>query len=73
MKIRIAVAVGFDDDGKPTFQAQGHTDDDDWSSLMEGFELLDGERRFWITAEVPDPVALIPEIAGEVELAEAEA
>ncbi len=73
MKIKIAVAVGTDDDG-PVWQAYGSSSDKDesWGEVMCNFDCFDDERRYWITAEVPIPDVRVQEIAGEVTEAEPE-
>lgn len=72
MKIKIAVAVGLNEDGKPNWNAYGNAIFDGWGEAMEGFELLENEQRYWVTAEVPDPVVTVPEIAGETASAPSE-
>lgn len=69
MKIKIAVEVGFDDDGDPHWQAFAYSGEEDFYECMSNFEELKVVvSRYWVTAEVPDLVkasAAIPEIAAE--------
>lgn len=68
MKIKIAVEVGFNDEGDPYWQASGGSGEDDFDECIACLGELNEVRRYWITAEVPDPVkaeAEIPEIAAE--------
>lgn len=50
MKIKVKVAVAANADGN--WHAYGHASGDTWDELMDAFDLLDGEQRFWVEAEI---------------------
>lgn len=68
MKIKVRIALAANREGE--WSAYGYRGHDDWGSIMDTFERMDGEQRFWIEAEidVPDEIPAIQ--AGAIKTAD---
>jgi hypothetical protein len=69
MKVKIKVAVAANSEG--SWNAYGYSGHgDDWDDIMDAFEALYNERRFWVEAELDVPDDLPTVQAGSVKTAE---
>jgi len=53
MKIKIRVAVAANSNGE--WNAYGYPTKMNWETIMDAFERLDNEQRFWVEAEIEVP------------------
>ncbi len=61
MKLKVKIALAANAEGE--WHAYGFRQGKDWIDMMDAFELLDGEQRFWVTAEI-EVAETEPEVAG---------
>lgn len=51
MKLKVKIAVAANSDGE--WHAYGYrSTDDGWDDMMDSFDMLTGEQRFWVEAEI---------------------
>ena len=50
MKIKVKIAVGANPNGE--WYAYGFPQAESWEECTDAFELLEGEQRFWVEAEI---------------------
>ncbi len=60
MKIKVKIAVAANADGQ--WHAYGYQDAE-WDDAMDAFDVLSGEQRFWVEAEI-EVAEVITAVAG---------
>ncbi len=66
MKLRIKIAVAANAEGE--WAAYGFPSQESWDDTMDSFDTLDGEQRFWVSAEI-EVADEPPTVVGKVESA----
>lgn len=69
MKLKVRIAVAANAEGE--WYAYGYGAREGWDEIMESFDRMDGEQRFWIEAELDIPDQ-IPVVEGAISSAQRE-